>query len=65
MSVGKYLEAPVSMDTSVEKYLETRVSMLDTSVIKYLGMGVTGQKNVWTWQLQDPIHREEQETCSS
>ncbi len=65
MSVGKYLEAPVSMDTSVEKYLETRVSMLDTSVIKYLGMGVTGQKHVWTWQLQDPIHREEQETCSS
>jgi hypothetical protein len=27
-------------------------------------MGVAGP-NVKTWQLQDPLHREEQETCLS
>jgi hypothetical protein len=47
------------MDMSVEKYLEKHVSM-DTSVRRYLEMGVSGPI-VWTHQLQDPSHREVQE----
>ena len=49
--------------TSVGKYLETHVSM-DKSVEIIIGDGVTGPI-VWTWQLQDPIHKEEQKTCLS
>jgi hypothetical protein len=34
---------------------------MDTSVRRYLDMGVL-DPIVWTWQLQDPSHKEEQET---
>ncbi len=37
---------------------------MDMSVEEYLLMGVT-VLIVWTRQLQDPSHREEQETCLS
>jgi hypothetical protein len=49
MAVGKYLEILVSVDMSVRRYLK---------------MGVLGPI-VWKWQLQDPSHREEQETWIS
>ena len=51
----------MSMDMSVEKNLETRVSM-DTSDRLYLEMGVTGPI-VRTRQLHDPSHRDERDTC--
>ena len=34
---------------------------MDTSVRRYLEISVPGPI-VWTWQLQDPSHREEQES---
>ena len=53
----------MSMNTPVDKYLETCMTM-DTSERKYLEMGVLGPI-AWTRQLQDLPHREEQETSMS
>ncbi len=44
--------------------IQRYVLSMDTSVEEYLEMGVT-VLIVWTRQLQDPSHREEQETCLS
>jgi hypothetical protein len=54
----------LSMDMAVGKYFWRQVLSMDTSVEQYLEMGVTSPI-VWTWQLQDPSHREEQEKCFS
>jgi hypothetical protein len=51
------------MNTSVGREDIWRYELrMDTLVEQYLEMGVTSII-VWTWQLQDPSHREEQETC--
>ncbi len=44
--------------------IQRYVLSIDMSVEEYLEMGVT-VLIVWTRQLQDPSHREEQETCLS
>ncbi len=41
--------------------IQQTVSSMENVSERYLEMGVL-VTSVWTWQLQDPLHREERET---